>query len=829
MGELVEATKEKVLQKKEDSSTKPVRTNMSYQMQDDTSELMQLMSNSTKGSSESNIMQMMSASSSSQGGLPTSLKEGTEAMSGIGMDDVNVHYNSSEPAKVGAHAYAQGTDIHLGPGQDKHLPHEAWHVVQQKQGRVAPTKQLKGKNINDQSELEEEATVMGNRAAQGGGLPGAGAGTGNVVRSSSSSPIIQKEALDPYAETLTPEYIRSLSETECDQLLQELRTAYIQKPDEGLAHNIMLIEQTHFADQNSEEPEKEKVGTIEKESTEKKTDDKQPNLLDYKKDDVNKSGIISSDAQNYKYAISTGMNLRSRPTPGATFVIDTIKYGTRVFVKANNSNDQWYYIVSMDGKAGWINKNFVATDMPGMNAELYHIQEGEQLRNVLKTAYANKYTVRSGDDYRALSTAFVIANKGRQGVVIDENKFKESLDDHFWKNAADPWNAINRAIYQSVTINAGMNVWLPDVTYIQSLKDSGQLSTRPGIINDLMDIGKGIAGFTAGVFEGFFGAIVDALAGLWEIAKGIINTIGKVLTGEIFNDIQAIYNEAKNLTWEKVGQMASALLSAIVEGAKDFASNWNHPDVYKKWNFRGKIVGNVLLEVVLAIFTAGAGNAIKWLGKLGKYAPKLANIITRALNKVDNLLPPKLRKKKKKKNGDKDDPDHKDNKDKDDTTRQKNQALLMAKAITEAHDAKDSSATVLLANLAIVKSKFKVVKRFQLEPKDTPGHYEVWMIASKKKVDGDYTPKKNKKTSGWVKRKVFNSLDPAMQKKVIEAMEKGIVPPKSNNGIIKLTKTEAKKTGYSYKIKILGKGGDTRIYGNPDNTGHIIFDKKMGH
>jgi hypothetical protein len=62
-------------------------------------------------------------------------------------------------------AYAQGTDIHLGPGQEKHLPHEAWHVVQQKQGRVKPTMQLKGKvNINDDAGLEKEADVMGAEA-----------------------------------------------------------------------------------------------------------------------------------------------------------------------------------------------------------------------------------------------------------------------------------------------------------------------------------------------------------------------------------------------------------------------------------------------------------------------------------------------------------------------------------------------------------------------------------------------------------------------------------------------------------------------------------------
>ena len=99
--------------------------------------------------------------------LPTQLKSGIENLSGISMDDVKVHYNSSKPAQLQAHAYAQGTNIHLGPGQEKHLPHEAWHVVQQKQGRVKPTMQLKGKvNVNDDVGLEREADVMGAKATQ---------------------------------------------------------------------------------------------------------------------------------------------------------------------------------------------------------------------------------------------------------------------------------------------------------------------------------------------------------------------------------------------------------------------------------------------------------------------------------------------------------------------------------------------------------------------------------------------------------------------------------------------------------------------------------------
>lgn len=98
-------------------------------------------------------------------GLADHLKSGVENLSGISLDDVNVHYNSDQPAQLNAHAFAQGTDIHVAPGQEKHVPHEAWHVVQQKQGRVKPTAQLESKvNINDDAGLEKEADVMGQKA-----------------------------------------------------------------------------------------------------------------------------------------------------------------------------------------------------------------------------------------------------------------------------------------------------------------------------------------------------------------------------------------------------------------------------------------------------------------------------------------------------------------------------------------------------------------------------------------------------------------------------------------------------------------------------------------
>jgi len=100
-------------------------------------------------------------------GLPDSLKAGVENLSGVSLNDVRVHYNSSEPAALQALAYTQGTDIHVGPGQEQHLPHEAWHVVQQKQGRVKPTMQMEGTAINNDRGLENEADVQGKKAANG--------------------------------------------------------------------------------------------------------------------------------------------------------------------------------------------------------------------------------------------------------------------------------------------------------------------------------------------------------------------------------------------------------------------------------------------------------------------------------------------------------------------------------------------------------------------------------------------------------------------------------------------------------------------------------------
>lgn len=118
--------------------------------------------------------------------LPEDLRTGIESLSGVAMDDVNVHYESDQPGAINALAYAQGSDIYLGSDQESELPHEAWHVVQQKQGRASATTQHRGQALNDDPALEAEADAMGDRASGYTGDSGS-----LQVRSVPSSAVIQ--------------------------------------------------------------------------------------------------------------------------------------------------------------------------------------------------------------------------------------------------------------------------------------------------------------------------------------------------------------------------------------------------------------------------------------------------------------------------------------------------------------------------------------------------------------------------------------------------------------------------------------------------------------
>lgn len=173
-------------------------------------------------------------------GLPNRLKAGIETFSGIAMDDVTVHYNSPNPAHVEALAYTQGSEIHLGPGQEQHLPHEAWHVVQQKQGRVAPTFQFGAVGINDDPGLEREADVMPKQALAGAPIPSQ-SGETIPARSAGIQQPVQRFVKNL---ALTPEH-------NVDTIRQELKTQGLDKhygiPEIGLNKTLFQLDRAKQA------------------------------------------------------------------------------------------------------------------------------------------------------------------------------------------------------------------------------------------------------------------------------------------------------------------------------------------------------------------------------------------------------------------------------------------------------------------------------------------------------------------------------------------------------------------------------------------------------
>lgn len=105
--------------------------------------------------------------------LPARLRAGIERLSGVSMQGVRVHYRSSRPARLRAHAFTQGSDIHVAPGQERHLAHEAWHAAQQRRAAVRATHREQAVPVNESPALEREADLMGERAMLSGPGPAA--------------------------------------------------------------------------------------------------------------------------------------------------------------------------------------------------------------------------------------------------------------------------------------------------------------------------------------------------------------------------------------------------------------------------------------------------------------------------------------------------------------------------------------------------------------------------------------------------------------------------------------------------------------------------------
>ncbi len=106
--------------------------------------------------------------------LPERLQTQMECSLGQDLSNVKIQKNSQEAINLNARAFTQGNSVHFAPNEfnpssvkgKELIGHEFAHVAQQRTNIVRPTIQQKGKQINDNSKLEQEADDFGKSLAK---------------------------------------------------------------------------------------------------------------------------------------------------------------------------------------------------------------------------------------------------------------------------------------------------------------------------------------------------------------------------------------------------------------------------------------------------------------------------------------------------------------------------------------------------------------------------------------------------------------------------------------------------------------------------------------
>lgn len=340
-------------------------------------------------------------------------------------------------------------------------------------------------------------------------------------------------------------------------------------------------------------------------------------------------GRIGATLETYADIASTGKNIYDVPSGKKTF---KILYGETVNIYAYS--DDWYEI-AYKGKVGWVQKDYVKDPFPIDDefAELYFVQSGENLGDIVAKHYAD--IDEEHNDLRLLVFAVAKANVGRTGVSINIEEGIDSLSG-FEKMLLSDNSEQAQAIWRTVQVKAGTNIWLPSKGKIYSMTMEGLISAG-SMFEDVMEDLEVLAYFIMGFFEGLIQSIIDLFVGIYELGKLAYKVI-ELLAHP--NKMVLMFALVLSLDWEEVKAAILAIPGAIWD---DFTGKWNSPVRTEAAEFRGKVIGYIVMEIILAIFTAGIFTEVKWvsfvLSKLGKTGDMLMTII----NGTRNVLGKEIR------------------------------------------------------------------------------------------------------------------------------------------------------------------------------------------
>ena len=245
------------------------------------------------------------------------------------------------------------------------------------------------------------------------------------------------------------------------------------------------------------------------------------------------------------------------------------------------------------GEYGYVEATKVNTHLPEPGAKLHQIKSGETAISIAEKYY--KQSVQAGRDLRFYVN--ILEEINRQGGGI-----------HRPPNSA----------WEKTQAKTGVYIWIPSVAFANSFigqVSSGSsvrdaLKTAGNVAKTVGDFAVGGAALVAGVLEGALESLWSNLVGIKDLAVMVWDILKSLVTGNILNDGQNLWNQITGINW---GDLAQAWLG-------DFQKKWNEPDLPKKWQFRGWVIGYAITEIALAVLTFGGVTGAKWAGKISAKA-----------------------------------------------------------------------------------------------------------------------------------------------------------------------------------------------------------------
>lgn len=307
-------------------------------------------------------------------------------------------------------------------------------------------------------------------------------------------------------------------------------------------------------------------------------------------------------------------------SPNKTNRLDYLGFNDILYV-AKELPGGWYEVATVDGKVGYVDKNYVITQHPEQGASLHRITSGETAIGIAEKYYKN--LVKPGEDLRFFVNALAYANQGMAGIYYEGKQWKD-VD----------WSNID---WTKVKVRADHDIWIPSGEFMQRLRGqvaSGSITgglwanTVQWANENLPEWAKYGAAYVGGIFHGATDSILDVFRGLWDLGGTVVSLV-KSLLGDIALQAKALIEQISQANW-------SELFSSLGE---DFKSRFFDPDPWKAGHFSGWVIGYALAEILSLIFTGGISAIAKYVGKLGKMVKWLTKlpIVSKLINKASDF------------------------------------------------------------------------------------------------------------------------------------------------------------------------------------------------